>query len=97
MIKEEVLRENMTNNRQEVMTVQGGVNKSMILFGVLLMTFYVGYTNPSSLFMMGGMIGGFIVSIIASRDLKRSNIWAPLFAGLYGLAIGSLSYYVRMQ
>ena len=37
MIKEEVLRENMTNNRQEVMTVQGGVNKSFILFGVLLM------------------------------------------------------------
>ena len=38
------------------------------------------------------MIGGFIVSIIAAKDLQRSNIWAPLFAGLYGLAIGSISY-----
>ncbi len=97
MIKEEVLRENMTNNRQEVMTVQGGVNKSFLLFGVLLMTFYVGYASPSPLFMYGGMIGGFIVSIIASRDLKRSNIWAPLFAGLYGLAIGAISNYYNAR
>ena len=91
MIKEEVLRGNTTNNRQEVMTVQGGINKSFVLFGVLLLTFFVGYSAPSQLFMMGGMIGGFIVSIIMSRDLKRSNIWAPLFAGLYGLAIGAMS------
>lgn len=92
MIKEEVLKGNITNNRQEVMTVQGGVNKSFVLFGVLLMAFFVGYTAPSQLFMYGGMIGGFVVSIIASRDLQRSNIWAPLFAGLYGLAIGTMSF-----
>lgn len=91
MIKEEVLKGNTTNNRQEVMTVQGGVNKTFVLFGVLLMTAYVGYMAPSRLFMMGGFIGGFIVSIIMSRDLKRSNIWAPLFAGLYGLGVGALS------
>lgn len=92
MIKEEVLKGNITNDRQEVMTIQGGVNKSFVLFAVLLMAAFVGYSAPSKLFMIGGSIGGFIVSIIASRDLKRSNIWAPLFAGLYGLAVGSITY-----
>ena len=86
-----MLRDNRTHDRNEVMTVQGGVNKSFVLFGVLLMTFFVGYSTPNPLFMYGGMIGGFIVSIIMSRDLQRSNIWAPLFAGLYGLAIGAIS------
>ena len=71
--------------------VQGGVNKTFVLFGVLLMGAFVGYSAPSQLFMIGGFIGGFIVSLIMSRDLKRSNIWAPLFAGLYGLAVGSIS------
>lgn len=92
MIKEEVLRGNTTNDRQEVMTIQGGVNKTFILFAVLLMAAFVGYSAPSQLFMIGGSIGGFIVSIIAAKDLKRSNIWAPLFAGLYGLAIGSITF-----
>jgi uncharacterized YccA/Bax inhibitor family protein len=92
MVKEEVLRQNTTREREDKMTIEGGVNKSFVLFGVLLMAFYVGYTNPNPLFAYGGMIGGFIVSIIAARDLKRSNIWAPLFAGLYGLAIGAVSF-----
>ena len=91
MIKEEVLKGNITTDRREVMTVQGGVNKSFILFGILLMTFMVGYTAPNQIFMYGGMIGGFIVSIIASRDLQRSHIWAPIFAALYGVAIGTIS------
>ena len=93
MVKEEVLRRNTTQERLDVMTVQGGVNKSFVLFGVLLMAFYVGYAMPNTLFMYGGMIGGFIVSIIAAKDTQRSAIWAPLFAGLYGLAIGAISYF----
>jgi len=91
MIKEEGLKGNTTGNRQEVMTVQGGVNKTFVLFGVLLMAAYAGFMAPSQLFMIGGFMGGFVVSIIMSRDLKRSHIWAPLLAGLYGLAVGSIS------
>ncbi len=93
MVKEEVLRRNSTSKDIENMTIQGGVNKSFVLFGVLLMAFYVGYAAPSTLFMYGGVIGGFIVSIIAARDTQRSAIWAPLFAGLYGVAIGSVSHF----
>ncbi|MEM1120885.1 MAG: Bax inhibitor-1/YccA family protein [Bacteroidota bacterium] len=92
MIKEEVLKGNITRDRQEVMTIQGGVNKSFVLFAVLLMAAFVGFSNPNNIFLYGGSIGGFIVSIIASRDLERSNIWAPLFAGLYGLAIGVITF-----
>lgn len=91
MLKDEVLKQNTTRDRNDVMTVQGAVNKSFLLFVVLLMTFVVGFANPSPLFMYGGVIGGFIVSIIGARDLQRSHIWAILFAALYGVATGVIS------
>lgn len=91
MMKDEVLQQNTTRNRREAMTVQGAVNKSFILFIALLATFVVGFAFPNPLFLWGGIIGGFVISIIAAKDLQRSHIWAILFAAVYGLATGALS------
>ena len=50
----------------ERMTVQGAINKSFILFGILLVTTIVSYTNPHPVFMWGGAIGGLIVVFVAA-------------------------------
>jgi len=92
MIKEEVVTGNSPITRADgSMTISGSINKSFILFGLMLMTAVVGFMFPSKLFMYGGIFGGMAISFIASRNVEKSSTWAPLFALVYGLAIGTIS------
>lgn len=75
----------------ETMTVQGAVNKTFLLTGIMLCTALVGYSNPSPLFMWGGAIGGLIVVFIAASNPSRSPILAPIYAGLEGFFVGAIS------
>lgn len=77
--------------RGETMTVQGAINKTFILTAILLLTATLGFANPSPLFMWGGAIGGLIVVFIAAAKPSRSTYLAPLYAGLEGLFVGSVS------
>lgn len=76
---------------EEKMTMQGAINKSFILGIIMLATALVGYTMPSTLFMWGGAIAGFIVVIIASRKPHLSGTLAPVYAALEGLFVGAIS------
>ena len=92
MIKEEVVTHSSPITRGDgAMTLQGTVNKCFALFGILLAVGAFSYMNPNRMFIMGGFIAGFVISLIASRSPEKSNIWAPIFAACYGLALGSLS------
>ena len=80
-----------TISRGETMTVQGAINKTFILSAIMLATAVIGYANPSPLFMYGGAIAGLVVVLIASFRPQNSPILAPLYAGLEGLFVGSVS------
>ncbi len=75
----------------ERMTVQGAVNKSLILGGIMLLTAVFAFSSPSPLFMWGGAIGGLIVVLIASFRPQYSPTLAPLYAALEGLFVGAIS------
>ena len=75
----------------ERMTAQGAVNKSFILFGIMLVTAVVSFANPHPLFMWGGAIGGLIVVLIAAFKQHLSPTLAPLYAALEGLFVGALT------
>jgi uncharacterized YccA/Bax inhibitor family protein len=75
----------------ERMTVQGAINKSFILFGILLVTTFVSYTNPHPIFMWGGAIGGLIVVLIAAFKPHLSPTLAPVYAALEGLFVGGIT------
>lgn len=75
----------------ETMTVQGAVNKTFMLTALLVMTAVIGFSSPNPLFMWGGAIGGLIVVFIAAAKPSRSPILAPIYAGLEGLFVGSIS------
>lgn len=75
----------------ERMTVQGAVNKTFILTGIMLLTSIFGYMSPNPLFMWGGAIAGLIVVLIASRNPQKSGTLAPIYAALEGLFVGSIS------
>lgn len=75
----------------QTMTVQGAINKTFILTGLLLLTAIFSYSNPSPLFMWGGAIGGLVVVIIAAFRPKSSPVLAPIYALLEGFFVGSIS------
>lgn len=103
MLKDEVLKKNAAVldgdmvYTPEAMTVQGAVNKTFALFGILLLTSVFSYLfygiNPGmgKFLVYGGFIGGAIISFIAGRNLPKASTWAPAFAAFEGLAVGGLS------
>ena len=76
---------------QSVMTVNGAVNKSLILGVILMVTASISWTMPSPIFLWGGLIGGLICVLVSSFRPQYSAITAPLYAVFEGLCLGALS------
>ncbi|HSP22394.1 MAG TPA: Bax inhibitor-1/YccA family protein [Planococcus sp. (in: firmicutes)] len=85
------------------MTIQGTVNRTLILLLLLLATFVFSWnlflSNPESalLLMLVGAIGGLIVALITIFVPKVSPYTAPLYALLEGLFVGAISAQYEVQ
>ncbi len=83
--------------QSEPMTLNGTLNKTLILFGLLLVTGTFAWnltkTNPgiAMTLIIGGAIGGLALAIITVMKPERSPITAPIYALLEGIFVGSLS------
>jgi uncharacterized YccA/Bax inhibitor family protein len=82
----------------EAMTLQGTVNKTgfLLLCAVVTAAWTWGMahsTTPQSAtpWMVGGLIGGFVVALITIFKARWSPITAPIYALLEGLALGGVS------
>ncbi len=73
------------------MTIEGTINKTGILFFILMLGASLSWFAPSSTFMWGGAIGGFILAMITIFKKEWSPITAPIYAGLEGLFLGAIS------
>jgi len=90
---------------EERMTIDGVVNKTFILLGLLLMSAYYVWNKvlvtqdfaTISPFMWGGVIGGLVVAMITIFKPNLSNITAPIYALLEGLALGGISIMMEMS
>ncbi len=76
----------------EPMTVNGAVNKSFIMGGVMLMAATFAFTFPSQILMYIGVFGVMGISFIASRSPEKSHIWGPLQSIALGFMAGGASY-----
>jgi len=89
----------------ERMTIEGVVNKSAILLGLLLVSAYFVWDKffetfiyaDVALYMWGGIIGGFVVAIVTTFKPTIANITAPLYAVLEGLALGGISAFLESR
>ena len=83
----------------QTMTLQGTVNKTLIMFAVLLSTafwtwskaFTPGNQGMLGILFMVGIGGGLVVAIATAFKPTWSPITAPLYAALEGLALGLMS------
>jgi len=73
------------------MTIEGTINKTGALFLILMLGASISWFAPSSIFMWGGAIGGFIVAMVTIFKKEWSPITAPIYAGLEGLFLGAVS------
>lgn len=76
----------------EPMTVNGAINKTLVLMGVMLATALLAYSFPIRPLMYIGIFGGAGVMWYASSNLDKSPVLAPIFAGLEGLVVGYATY-----
>ena len=78
------------------MTLEGTVNKTMIMLGILTLTASFVWSSvfqgnsPTGWMMLGG-IGGFILALITTFKKEKSPITAPAYAGFQGLFLGGIS------
>lgn len=82
----------------EPMTVNGAINKTFILFAVLLATslmvwdlFFKGYTDKVTMLGFVGLIGGLISFFVVLFSEKFRSIGAIAYAGFEGLLLGGIS------
>ena len=76
---------------QATMTVRGAIDKTLILFAIMMVTTVISYSMPSTLFLIVGAVGGLIAVIVASFRRSISPIVAPIYGLLEGLFVGSVS------
>lgn len=81
----------------EPMTLNGTINKTLLLFGLLLLTGSIAWrltlseaVNPMIL-IWGGAIGGLIIAIVTIVKPERAPVTAPIYALLEGFFVGSIS------
>lgn len=78
-------------DRGEVMTIQGAINKTLILMGIMFIAAAFGFTVANPILMWVGMLGGAGVMFYASYDPSRSALLGPIFAALEGLLVGTIT------
>lgn len=76
----------------EPMTVNGAVNKTLMMMGVMVMAAIVAYVLHNPILMWTGFIGIPVISFIAARNVERSHIWGPLYGIALGFMAGTASY-----
>ena len=73
------------------MTVNGAVNKTLLLFSMMMATTSIAWFMPSTFLLYVGAGGGLVVLIAAAFKPHLAPFLAPLYALLEGLAIGTIS------
>lgn len=82
----------------EPMTVNGAINKTFILFALLLATslvvwnlFFQGYADKAAMLGMVGLVASIISFVVIMFNRKAISIAAPVYAASEGLLLGGIS------
>jgi len=73
-------------------TIAGSINKTLILFGILLGTTLLSYQMPSQAYLLIGALGGLVVFFIVMFKPNTAPVLAPVYAALEGFFVGTISF-----
>ena len=86
-----------TLDDSQVMTVSGTIQKTFLLTLLVFGGAYYSWTNPSTMWLIIGGIGGFITAMITIFKPTAAPISAPIYAVLEGLFLGGISLLIAQQ
>lgn len=112
-----VLRENIFSEARSVdsaesMTIQGAVNKTFILFGILLAGaawvwgkimqpavpgIEAAIPGNVGLYITGGALVGFVIALVTCFKTEWARVTAPIYALCEGLALGGISALLELR
>jgi uncharacterized YccA/Bax inhibitor family protein len=80
-------------DRSDAMTIQGTVNKSFVLFFVLMIGAAFVWRNPAVMvpYLWPALIGGFVLALVTIFKKEWAPVTAPLYAFAEGLLLGCIS------
>lgn len=84
------------SDQHNVMSIQGTVNKTFFLLGLLVLSAIWIWEKPveeAGMWILGGATGGIVVAIVTIFKKAWSPVTAPIYALLEGLVIGGISSY----
>ncbi|PID87432.1 hypothetical protein CSB07_01335 [Candidatus Gracilibacteria bacterium] len=99
LMKEEVFKEALTEDSNDLMTLEGAINKSLILVGILILT-AIGVWSHADMFipyLLPIVLIAFILALIIIFFKKSSPFLTPIYAVLEGLAIGVISAFYERE
>lgn len=79
------------------MTIQGTVNKSLFLLGLVLLTAVWSWANPAKLssLIWPLLIGGFVTALVTVFKKEWSGVTAPVYAMIEGFILGGISAFME--
>ena len=82
-----------------VMTIQGTVNKTLILLGCTVVSAFWAWNNISvaAPLVMPAALIGLVVAIVTVFKKEWSNVTAPVYALIEGVVLGGVSFLFEMQ
>jgi len=83
--------------RDEAMTINGAVNKTIFLFSLMMITTAISFVMPTMFLLYVGAIGGLIAVIVAVFKPQWSPTIAPGYALFEGLFLGTVSIFFMNQ
>lgn len=96
-IKSMMSQEELVGVPYEKMSITGAINKTLVLFVILLTTSAISFMMPTTFLLIVGFVGGLIAVLVASFKPHTSPISAPVYAGFEGLALGTISAFYASQ
>jgi len=79
------------------MTLSGAINKSGILFLIMMAGAYVGWNLENMMLGLIGALAAFGISFFLIRSPQRAPTIAPIYAALDGLFIGTISVFAEAR
>jgi len=106
VLKDSIFSKERALDNTDVMTINGTIHKTIILLGVVMIaatyTWRLFFESPLNIegtrdisaiypWMIGGVIGGFVVAIALMFMKQYAGFLAPIYAVLEGLFLGAIS------
>jgi uncharacterized YccA/Bax inhibitor family protein len=95
-LRDEIFYRSLLTGTEDLMTIQGTINKTLVLLCVVLVTAALVWNSYAVVFpiIIPAMIGGLIVALVTIFRQQYSPYTAPVYALFEGIILGGISGYM---